>query len=439
MRCGLCLLLICCGVLVQAQVKPKTPTKPKVTKPAPARNELFNSIKNVIAVANNADQKAFALTASLAPGTYEKNEMFTPTLQPADVIVILQRGESYIANANIAVPWKWIATRTLSLGEDPKKIADVKNDLDKLLSASYSRRDTSSWLGGATIIKTELTPVSEFIVTVSFNKPLEQSVEATAEELNLKMKARLDATNDMQTIVNDAKKHIEILKSNLYHTYEVEKAFTRIYPAIANKNIRAAFEIVLDVPYYMDMKKLVATLSESQKAEIQRLAKEVVDNFNKKKEPQKTEPPVGTNNASDDADFKKFMESFPKLSLPYTLTPQKLVGSKHISKLPWTKKIFSVVPDNLYAVGLIQDCGRTKALLVVQATGRDYDRSYIFNVLEIRNGYFSKQTLFTNGLFYESGGVFCGSCSLSISSDGTTVVSTIQNGRTITSAAKGCW
>lgn len=143
--------------------------------------------------------------------------------------------------------------------------------------------------------------------------------------------------------------------------------------------------------------------------------------------------------AKIDPVYKQFLENFPKLSLPFTLTPGALVGSKHISNHGWMSKIYSVSPDKIYAVGIIKDCGDRKTLLTVQVSERDYERSYIFTVLTLEKGYYKSQHIFADGVFTELNGSFCGGCSLTISQQGTTTVTTNQNRGQLKSSASACY
>ena len=121
------------------------------------------------------------------------------------------------------------------------------------------------------------------------------------------------------------------------------------------------------------------------------------------------------------------------------LTPYALDGIKLISDLPWMSKIYSVGSGKIYAVGIIKDCGDRKTLLTVQVSEFNYEYSYIFTALTLEKGYFKNHQIFADGMFKEVNGTFSNGCSLTISADGTTTVTTTQNGRRLKGTASPCF
>ncbi len=143
---------------------------------------------------------------------------------------------------------------------------------------------------------------------------------------------------------------------------------------------------------------------------------------------------------TDDPEYKKFIDAFPKLSLPFQLTPDKLVGAKLVSKMPHINKIFSVIGGDTYAIGIIDDCtwgADMKALLMGQMSGDEYQRKWMFMVVKIRNGYNAGQHIFTDGFFTQDYKGFQNGSSVTISADKQVTVVTSQNNRSIVRSTSG--
>jgi hypothetical protein len=261
------------------KVKPQ-PTKPQPVK-QPAKDiikdtfafNVLTTIDKVLRIAEDPKQHPMQLAGELLKSSHRGGGIYQSTINiPGSVGT--EFNQSSTDRDKQTTSWEWTATMIDTPKGQYRDAAAIKQKLDSLIVNFKNRSKSSIYVSGAindkyydrdrvviyvTIFKglhnTEQQAIDS---VVNLYRPL-LSNRATADECSQKFTKALDLEGVKQPRI------IEI--------------FTDLFKEIANKNLGAAFDMLVGGPHYIDVQIAKSVLSYSQQEEIKNMASRKVDEF----------------------------------------------------------------------------------------------------------------------------------------------------------------
>jgi hypothetical protein len=199
--------------------------------------------------------------------------------------------------------WEW----TVTMIDTPKGknagAAALKQKLDSLI-VSFKKREQgtfSMYVSGS--INDKYYERDQVRIIVSIYKGLYNTEQGAIDSVVNLYKPRL---SDRTTAGDCAGKFTKALELEGIKQDKIIVLFTDLFKEIANKNLGAAFDMLVGGPGYIDVKTTTSGLSYSQQEEIKKMASKKVDDFyaeyngypkpdvvvEKKKEIEKQQPPA---------------------------------------------------------------------------------------------------------------------------------------------------
>jgi hypothetical protein len=282
--------------ILSASISSAQKTNPPVSKqPAKAvirdtfAFNLLTTVDKVLRVAMGPKQPAMALAGELLRTDRNGSGLYRATYElPGSVETVLKLSSTN--RYHNSASWSWVATMMRTpKHSDTTALRKMEARMDSILK-SFAGRDLQG-ITITTINNLDIGYREQDLLTleVSFSKPLHNTAENVYDSLIRLYKPLLMSK---ATAGECSEKFSKALELESIGSELGKKAYAGIIRNIADRDATAAYLTLLSAPYYVDMKEMIALLSDSQQSEIRSIARKALDDFYGKRNNSNTQDPV---------------------------------------------------------------------------------------------------------------------------------------------------
>lgn len=286
-----------------------TTNKKQITAQDSVALNLLTTVARVVNIAEDAKQQAMALAGKQLSTNADGVAVYESTVQlpgyPASTLT-----QYSTRRTEKLTTWNWetvLIDQPKSQG--PATIKQLQTKVDSILSF-FTKKNVAlnnkphmavvstidqlyDWRGNYTLL-----------LQVSFTKPLHNTLEQAVDSIDTLYRPLLSVP---LTAAQLGEKYQRAMEAEEVSNERIKKEFTAMVKAIADKNIQAAFNLVMRGRFYINAKEVNEQLSTGQQQQMKTMATQLIDEYNaqfkkpapktdavaaQKKEIQKATPPT---------------------------------------------------------------------------------------------------------------------------------------------------
>ena len=178
--------------------------------------------------------------------------------------------------------WQWrVFLLEVPKGEKAALIAETQKKADTILTSFNSRKKTTSpfkdyELTTAPLINSTWFDTDGLLLIVSFTKKIHNTEQQALDSLVRLYKPLMvnpAIAKEYASVFGNALRFEDIA------TDKAKAAYINVVKEIADKNITAAFNMLINGPYFVGMQEALAQLNSSQQASIREMAQKAVEDY----------------------------------------------------------------------------------------------------------------------------------------------------------------
>ncbi len=308
--CGM-VLLVQVSAMAGAQVKPAAmapaKVKPAAVNRAPVDTFVRNitvAVKQVMAIAVNP-KKSMQHLATLFIGSAPYG---TPRYQSAVNINGAEKSllEKIATNRAKGICfWEWTSVIfSAPKGIMADQLNEAKKNLDSLLKtiAPLAETDEKNHVITLEVIGYINDPKAQhdsLLIKISFTKPVLTTAQQVIDSL---LEMYKDGLYNESTAKDATTKFSQALDNEGIQGSSIQEVFTVLINKVAGSNIKAAFKILMNVPWNVDYVKIKDSLPDDQRQEIKKMAQKVVSDYNAQWDAKPVAPAAVTTKSREEAE-----------------------------------------------------------------------------------------------------------------------------------------
>jgi hypothetical protein len=288
-------------VTISAQTKTTTNTN-NIIKDSFAFN-LLTTLDKVFNIVENPKKDWSALAGPLLSTTNEGEGEYQAAIQfPGGVNTKLIRQSTNRRTG--LTDWRWqVLVFDLPKGIQGEKVKTTQLKIDSLLTNFEKRKGTGthkvSYLSTISWINEKLWNTDQLLLSVDFFKPITNTPEEAIDSIvRLYKPLFLNKT----TARGLGRKFPYALKREDIPEEKIREVVQRTFLEVAAVDLECAFYMALDVPYFIEVRKLKESLSYDQQQKITAMAQKLIDEYNAEKNKKNGVDPVVEQKKKKDAE-----------------------------------------------------------------------------------------------------------------------------------------